>query len=148
MLVTAIIVLHVWGACVWIGAHVVLLTVILPAARRASDARQVVEFERAFGKWGLASLLVQVATGLHLAGRWIGDWNEVLHASTPAGRLVIAKLALLAATLALAGHAARRLVPALTTDSLPRFTWHVRLVTLSSVLLLLCGVVIRTGGVF
>ena len=49
-------------------------------------------------------------------------------------------------TVALAAHARLRLIPTLSSDTLPRLAWHIRLVTLVSVLFVVVGATIRYGG--
>lgn len=137
---------HLLGASAWIGGHLVLLGVVLPGARRAGSVAGVLEFEHRFGRIGLLALVVQVASGALLATRWIDDWRTIFSAPTPAGHLIIAKIVLLALIMALARHATRRVLPALTATTLGRFAFHAWVVTALSVLLLVCGVGVRTGG--
>lgn len=146
MVYKLLVILHLIGAAAWIGGHVTLLGVVLPAARRAASTRPVLDFEKAFGRIGLAALIVQVFTGLFLATRWIGEWSAIFSAPTPAGHLILAKIAMLAVLLALAAHAAHRVLPRLTPEKLSRFTAHAWIVTGLSVLILICGVGVRTGG--
>jgi putative copper export protein len=64
------------------------------------------------------------------------------------GWLIVVKLGLLAATLALAAHARLRLVPTLDAAGLPGLARHIVAVTLLGVAMLITGVAIRTGGVW
>jgi putative copper export protein len=140
-----VLVLHLVGAAVWAGGHLVLATTILPAALRARRAAAVSEFEQRFERIGLPALVVQVATGLWLAERLLGapgHWFEV----RPLAHVVQVKLGLLAATVALAVHARFRVVPRLSDDSLPTLAWHIRAVTVLAVLLVLAGASTRFGG--
>jgi hypothetical protein len=66
--------------------------------------------------------------------------------STPQARLVLLKLVLLAATVALAVHARLRVVPQLDAATLRFLAYHVVAVTLLGVALLVVGVAIRTGA--
>jgi hypothetical protein len=61
---------------------------------------------------------------------------------------VAIKLALLAATVALAIHARLRVIPRLEAATLRVLAYHVVAVTLLGVALLVVGVGIRTGGLF
>lgn len=143
---SVLVILHLLGSAVWIGGHVVLVCVVLPAASREKDVARIVEFERAFGRFGLAALAVQVVTGLWLTTRWIGDLGTVLNAPPRAAFLVAAKLALLLVTMALAAHATHRTLPELTPDRIRSFALHAWTVTAISVLMLVLGVAIRTGA--
>jgi hypothetical protein len=96
----------------------------------------------------LPALLVQVLTGVWLALHWVpqvGDWL------TPASfhaQLILIKLVLLAATVALAAHARARVLPGLDATTLPLLAYHVVGVTVLAVALLVAGVAIRTGGLW
>ena len=70
-----------------------------------------------------------------------------VRSSTPPSRLVLVKLALLAATVGLAVHARLRVIPRLDAATLPVLAYHIVAVTLLGVALLVAGVAIRTGVV-
>jgi putative copper export protein len=139
-----LVALHLLGAAVWVGGHLVLSLSVLPRALRARDPTIIREFESGFERVGIPALLVQVVTGLWLAHYWVPDlagW------SSPSARLVLLKLALLAATVALAVHARLRVVPRLDAATLRFLAYHIVAVTLLGVALLVVGVAIRTGAV-
>lgn len=140
-----LVVFHLLGSALWIGGHVVLVAVILPAAIRERAVARVVEFERSFGRLGLAALIVQIVTGLWLATRWAGDWRTIFSAPSPAAHFVLAKVMLLVVTLALAAHASLRLLPKLSPERIGAFAVHAWIVTAIAVLMLVAGVLIRTG---
>lgn len=137
---------HLLGSAAWIGGHLVLLGVVLPDARRAGSVEPVVTFERRFGRIGLPALVVQVATGLMLASNWVFRWRGVFSDPSPAARLILAKIGLLAVLLALAAHSTHRVLPGLSTTTLGRFTVHAWIVTVLSMLIMVLGVGVRTGG--
>jgi len=143
-----LVALHLLGASVWVGGHLVLSLSVLPRALRAHDPTIVREFESGFERLGIPALLVQVVTGLWLAHHWAPDITAWLSASTPTTRLVLVKLALLVATIALAVHARLRVLPQLDAATLRFLAYHIAAVTLLGVALLVVGVAIRTGGVF
>ena len=137
--------LHILGATIWAGGHLVLATTILPRALRERRAAPVSDFEQSFERIGLPALAVQILTGLWLAhhllgapGNWFND-NPIAH-------VVQIKLGLLALTVALAIHARFRVIPKLSDGTLPTLAWHIRLVTLAAVLFVLAGASIRFGG--
>jgi len=143
-----LVVLHLLGAMVWVGGHLVLSLSVLPRALRARDPAIVRDFESGFERLGIPALLVQVVTGLWLAYHWtprVADW---LSRSTPQARLVSIKLVLLAATVVLAVHARLRVIPRLDSATLRFLAYHIVAVTLLGVAMLVVGVGIRTGGVF
>jgi putative copper export protein len=143
-----LVVLHLLGAAVWVGGHLVLSLVVLPRALRARDASIVREFESGYERIGLPALLLQAITGVWLALHWVPDLRGWLAPASLQGWLVVVKLGLLAATLALAAHARLRLVPALDAGGLPALAYHIVGVTLLGVAMLITGVAIRTGGVW
>jgi putative copper export protein len=143
-----LVVLHLLGATVWVGGHLVLSVVVLPRALRARDASIVREFESGYERIGLPALVLQVLTGVWLALHWVPDMRSWLAPASLHGWLVVVKLGLLTATLALAAHARFRLVPALDAGGLPPLAYHIVAVTLLGVAMLVTGVAIRTGGVW
>jgi putative copper export protein len=143
-----LVVLHLLGATVWVGGHLVLSLVVLPRALRARDASAVAEFESGYERIGLPALLLQVITGVWLALHWVPDIRTWLAPASLHGWLVLVKLGLLAATLALAAHARFRLVPTLDAGALSALAFHIVGVTLLGVAMLITGVAIRTGGVW
>lgn len=142
-----LVALHLLGATVWVGGHLVLSLSVLPRALRARDPAIIREFESGFERIGIPALLVQVVTGLWLAYHWAPHVAGWFSPSTPQAQLVLVKLALLAATVALAIHARLRVVPRLDATTLGFLAYHVVAVTLLGVALLVVGVAIRTGAV-
>ena len=150
---SVVVVLHLLGASIWVGGHLVLALGILPAALRASDANvgtsvgvdMIRNFENVFEKMGVPALLLQVATGLWLAHFWVPDWHNSLSPNTAQAHWVAVKLCLLLVTLLLAMHARLKLIPNLTAATFPALAWHIRLITVVAVLFLLAGASLRTG---
>ena len=75
--------LHVLGATVWVGGHLVLSLSVLPRALRSRDPRIVSEFESGFERLGIPALALQALTGLWLAKHWVPNIAEWLSPSTP-----------------------------------------------------------------
>ena len=146
MLYKLLVVLHLIGASVWVGGHIVLVGVVLPEAFREYDAKGIHNFERGYGRIGLATLALQFATGLWLATIRVPDLRTIFTAPTPAGHLVLAKLALLGATVILAGHTYHRVLPRLSVERMRPFAVHAWATTVLSILLLIAGAGIRLGG--
>lgn len=137
--------LHILGATIWAGGHLVLALTILPDALKQQRAATVSEFEQRFERIGLPALGVQIVTGLWLAERLLGspgNWFD----SNSIARTVQVKLGLLAITVGLAAHARFRVIPKLSDSTLPTLAWHIRIVTLAAVLFVLAGATIRFGG--
>jgi putative copper export protein len=142
---TWLILLHVLGATIWTGGHLVLSVCILPRALAEKDPTIVTAFEERFEKLGLPALLVQVVTGPLLAFHHVpyaADWFAF---NGTKETLIATKLLLLAATLGLALHARLRVLPTLTESRLRLLAWHIVPVTVLSVLFVVVGVFIRTA---
>lgn len=137
--------LHVLGATVWTGGHLVFALSVLPGAVKRRDVAAVHAFEAAYERLGIGALVVQVATGLLLAWSYLPDVPAWIDDDTPVARLVRLKLALLAATLALAAHVRLRVLPRLDGARLPLLYAHVLAVTLVAVGFVAAGVGLRLG---
>lgn len=140
----ALLTAHLLGATVWTGGHLVLCLSVLPTALRLRDAEPVRRFEAAYERIGLPALLVQVASGLGLAQLMFGAPAALLEDS-PLSRLVWTKLALLAATVALAAHARLSIIPRLDAARLPALALHIVAVTAMAVGFVVAGLGLRTG---
>lgn len=137
--------LHILGATVWAGGHLVLAVTILPDALRQHRAATVSEFEQRFERIGLPALAVQIVTGLWLAEHLLGSPANWFDGNSVA-RTVQVKLGLLVITVGLAIHARFSVIPRLSDATLPTLAWHIRIVTLAAVLFVLAGASIRFGG--
>lgn len=137
--------LHILGATIWAGGHIVLALGVLPGALRERNAQRVLDFESRFEVVGMTALAVQVLTGLWLAHHLLGapgNWFK----GNPVAHVVQVKLGLLAITGGLAINARTRVIPRLTNERLPVLAWHITGVTLSAVLFVIAGVTIRFAG--
>jgi putative copper export protein len=142
----AILLLHVLGASIWTGGHLVLAITVLPRALRAKDPSIVEQFEAGYEKLGIPALVLQLLTGLWLAYRLLPDPGAWFAFGSPAATNIFAKVILLVLTLALALHARLRVIPRLNAERLPTLAAHVILVTILSVLFVVVGVGFRAGG--
>ncbi len=133
------------GATVWVGGHLVLALSILPSALKSRDVTFLGRFESAYERVGIPALVIQVLSGLWLIWMLLPDMGAWLTGSTPMSRLLLLKLALLLATLALALHARARVIPRLSADRLPILAWHIVPVTVIAVLFASAGVLYRFG---
>ncbi len=141
-----LILLHLVGACIWVGGHLLLALCILPAALGERDPGAIIAFEGVYERIGMPALLVQIVTGLWLALRLQPDWQLWFDWRDPLARVILMKLLCLLATIALAVHARLWLFPGLDTRTLPVLGWHIRGVTLLSLLFVLAGASVRVGG--
>lgn len=140
------LVLHLLGASIWVGGHLVLSLAILPRALRTRNPSVILDFESGYERIGIPALIVQVITGLWLAHRWLPDVAGWFAAGTPTARLILVKLALLALTVVLGAHARLRIIPRLDGARLPVLAWHIVTVTVLGIALLVIGTAFRTGA--
>lgn len=140
-----ILLLHLLGATIWTGGHIVLATVILPRVLKERSPRRLLEFEQAFEKIGMPALIVQVLTGLWLAWHLVPDPIEWFNMSNPIAHGIAAKLLLLALTVAFALDAKLRVLPRFDESKLVDMAWHIIPVTVFSVLFVAVGVSFRAG---
>ncbi len=148
MMYNFLVILHLLGSATWIGGHVVLVRVVLPAALRENDPRRVTEFETGFSKIGLAAIVIQIVTGLFLAKHRFGTWGDIFTQSTQASHLVLTKLALLGITFAIAADASLRILPRLDQSKMRAFVLHAWATTILAILMLVAGAAVRLGGLF
>ena len=138
--------LHLLGASVWVGGHLVLLLSVLPGALRRRDVQPVRTFEALYERVGIPALLLQIATGIWLAGQWLphAQW----FGDSPIAHLIQAKLALLAFTALLGIHARLAIIPKLDAQRLGQLGVHIVLITLTAVAFVWVGAGFRFGGLF
>jgi putative copper export protein len=142
MEIKILILLHLIGACVWVGGHLVLALSVLPRSLREKDPKAVLVFEERFERIGIPALVVQVITGLRMAALYVdvGDWfrfDNVMSAH------ISTKLILLTATLVLAVHARFFIIPRLNSGNLSFLALHIIAVTLIALALLFMGLNFR-----
>jgi uncharacterized membrane protein len=148
MLYTTMVILHLLGAAVWVGGHIVLLTMVLPAAIHEHRVEPLARFERGLGRLGLAALVVQLVTGLWLAHKWLGSWEALFESPTPRSHLILSKLVLLVLLVVVVGYRYHKLLPGLRPDRTGLYTMLTVLAAAFAVMLLMMGVGIRLGGFF
>ncbi len=142
------VILHLLGATVWTGGHLVLATTVLPRALRARDPAILSRFEHGYEKLGIPALIVQIATGLWLAHHHLPDVGAWFSFESSVAVHIFLKLALLAGTVGLAVDARLRLVHMLDARKMRALAFHIISVTVLAVLFLLVGASLRTGGLF
>lgn len=138
--------LHLLGASVWVGGHLVLLLGILPRAMLSRDPQPIRAFEKVYERIGVPALLLQIFSGLWLASLWLPPAHWFGQGSL--AHLVQAKLLLLALTLALGLHARLVLIPRLDERSLSQLGLHILLITLAAVAFVWVGNGFRFGSLF
>jgi putative copper export protein len=138
--------LHLLGASVWVGGHLILALKILPPAWRARDPAPIRAFEQRYEALGIPALLLQVISGLWLASHWLPP--SAWFSDNPLAALLRIKLGLLGLTLLLGAHARLRLIPHLRADNLGGLAVHILAITLTALALVWVGVSLRFGSLF
>ncbi|MDI5921012.1 CopD family protein [Halomonas sp. LR5S13] len=139
-----LLLLHLLGATIWTGGHLVLAVTILPRVLRGRDVGSLTWFEEGYEKLGMPALAVQVVTGLWLAWQKLPSLALWFSAEGgPVAELIQLKLALLGLTALVAAHARFRVIPRLSPATLPLMGWHILAVTLLSVLFVVVGLTFR-----
>jgi putative copper export protein len=139
-----LVTVHVLGATIWTGGHLVLALSVLPRALRQRSPEMVAQFESSFERVAIPALLVQVVTGVWLALRRAPDFTTWFMFRDRVSILILAKLLVLMATAGLAIDARARLVPGLNEAKLRPLAMHIVPVTVLSVLFVVLGVLLRT----
>lgn len=141
----SLVILHLLGASVWVGGHLVLLFTVLPKALRERDPEIILRFEHPFERIGIPALILQLITGLLLAHRYVPgilpafDFGDRIH------QVIAVKLILLLATAITGAHARFWIIPKLTAERLPFLAAHIAFVTSIAVTMLVLGASIRLG---
>lgn len=138
--------LHVLGASIWTGGHLVLVLAVLPRVLRERSPEELLRFEQGYERVGMPALGVQIVTGLWMAWQMVPDVGAWLAMDSAPARAIALKLALLAATALVALHARLRVIPRLSRGTLPLMAWHAGAITLLSVAFVAVGVSLRFGG--
>lgn len=140
-----LIILHVLGATIWLGGHLLLCVRYLPEALKKKDPEIIKAFEKKYEIIGLPSLLLQVITGVWMA---LSVYHVKLFGfNNPIETTISIKLILLLVIVLLALDVRIFALPRVTKDNLWWLASHIIAVTIISVLFLYFGVSIRFGGV-
>lgn len=143
---TYVLLLHVLAATIWTGGHLILATLILPRALKTRDPEYLLDFENGFEKIGMPALFAQIATGLWMAYQLVPDVGAWFSFADYTTTSIALKLATLALTAGIAISARFFVVPNLTPETLPKFAWHIVPVTILSVVFVILGVGLSSGG--
>jgi putative copper export protein len=138
--------LHLLGAAIWTGGHLVLALGVLPRALRTRDPALVDAFESRYEPVGLVALGVQLVTGLELTRRYFPGFAGLFDLHNPVAVAALAKIVLLLLTVSLALDARLRIIPKLGRHNLTALAWHIIPVTLLSVAFVYVGLRFRFGG--
>ena len=76
MLLKWLVLMHVLGATVWVGGHLILSIGFLPIALKRKDIMIIKNFEHHYERVGIPALLIQVVSGIWMAMLYVPvqDW--------------------------------------------------------------------------
>lgn len=141
------LILHLFGASIWVGGHLYLLIRLMPRFVRESDVAGFLNFEKSYEPLGMTALVVQVITGLYMMNAIVPMtmWGEPMGFLTA---LIHGKLTWLGLTILTALHARFRIIPKLqngthTPRTLSLMGIHVALICLWSVAFVITGAMFR-----
>jgi len=137
-----LILLHVLGATVWAGGHLILSIGFLPQALKQKDISIILNFESHYERIGIPALLIQVVTGISMALIYV-PFSQWWNLSTTHHVYLWIKLGLLVSTMALGIHARFFILPRLTVEKLSLLALHIILVTMLAVALVVTGLSFR-----
>lgn len=137
-----LILLHVLGATIWAGGHLILSIGFLPQALKQRDISIILNFESHYERIGMPALLIQTVTGISMALIYVpfSEWGNL---STSHHVYLWIKLGLLLSTLVLGIHARFFILPRLTVEKLSLLAMHIILVTILAVALVITGLSFR-----
>ena len=143
-----LIILHVIGASIWVGGHLVLALSVLPKALKQKNVKMIQEFEGNFERIGIPALIIQIITGIRLSMIYLPNISEWFSFETDLSKHIALKLILLLLTILLAIHARFFIIPKLSEKTLKTLGWHIIAVTVIAVLFLIDGLSFRLGVLF
>lgn len=137
-----LILLHVLGATIWAGGHLILSIGFLPKALKEKNIRIILDFEKQYERVGIPALLLQVITGFWMATIYVpfDDWFSL---ATPHHAYLWIKIVLLLGTIGFAIHARLFIVPNLTVEKLPSLAFHIIVATVLAVSFMITGLSFR-----
>ena len=140
-----LLILHLLGAAIWTGGHLILALVVLPKVLSSRNLDALLQFEGQFEKIGMPALAIQIITGLWMAHRILPNVGMWFAFDNDISVLIGMKLILLLLTAMVAMHARFWVIPRLSTNNLNGFAINIILVTLFSVSFVVVGTLFRTG---
>lgn len=137
-----LILLHVLGATVWAGGHLILSLGFLPHALRNKDISSIINYETNYERIGIPALITQVITGFWMVLYYV-PFNYWWSLDSPHHYYLWIKISLLVATILLAVHARFFIIPKLTLELLPSLAFHIVMATIVAVAFVITGLSFR-----
>lgn len=144
-----LLILHLLGATIWVGGHIILSVVILPQVWKGKAIAKLFAFEEQYEWIGMPALGILLLTGVRMAYLYNVKLDTWFTFQTPIERVISLKLACLIAIVLFALSAQFYVLPRLKKDAqkLLLMTFHILSVTAISILMLVLGSFVRYGGI-
>lgn len=117
-----LLILHLLGAAIWTGGHLILALVVLPKVLSSRNLDALLQFEGQFEKIGMPALAIQIITGLWMAYKILPNIEMWFAFDNDISVLIGMKLSLLLLTALVAMHARFWVIPRLSANNLNGFT--------------------------
>ena len=140
------LIIHLLGASIWVGGHLLLLIRYLPEALKTKNPEVISRFEKKFEPIGIPALLIQIISGILMAYHYNVGFEHWFKFENAIEKTISLKLLLLLATLLLAAHARIFIIPKLSQTNLHQLAWHILAINLIAIALLVLGTMVRYGG--
>jgi putative copper export protein len=140
------LIVHLLGASIWVGGHLLLLFRYLPEALKTKNPEVISQFEKKFEPIGLPALLIQIVTGIIMAYNYNVGFKKWFQFENGIETIISIKLLLLFATLLLAVHARIFIIPKLSSTNLNQLAWHILAINIIAMALLVFGTMVQYGG--
>lgn len=145
-MIQILLILHLLGATIWIGGHLILCLRFLPKAIKEHNVQVITDFEKQYETVGIPSLLIQIITGILLSYHYGVKWQDWFSFTGTIETVVSIKLCMLAFTILLAAHARIFIIPHLSAKSMNLMAVHIVAITITGLGMLVVGTFVRTGG--
>lgn len=142
---SALIILHILGASIWIGGMLIMALGVLPKAKKINDSSMVKNFEGSFHILGMIALTVQFLTGFRLAMIYAGGMKGLFDFSNHAAVLFIWKLVLILMTMGIFVVFKKKTINNLIDDNVANASTPIWILTLLAIALMILGLGFSRG---
>lgn len=138
-----LILMHLVGACIWVGGHLYLAIAIVPKCIKNKNSDEIMEFESKFEAVGLPALATQIITGILMSMYFVANFWDLFKFDSYHNNIIAAKLIFLLITILLALNVKLRILKNYNESKLRVLAFHIYTVTALSLLFLLAGLSFR-----
>ncbi|MBB1138549.1 copper resistance protein CopD [Myroides sp. WP-1] len=144
-----LLLLHLLGATIWVGGHILLSVIILPQVWKEKSVEKLFNFESRYEWIGMPALAIMLLTGVRMAYLYNVKITTWFAFKTPIETVISLKLLCLFSLVLFALSAQFYVLPRLkmSIKLLPLMTFHILSVTIISVVMLVLGSFVRYGGI-